>query len=491
MESQRPRLATAVMFLVSGAVIGVWAANVPFVRDRLDASTTTLGLCLLAMAAGSVLTMPLAGRELQRRPSQAMTRLGAVLVPFAAILPLLASSVLELALALFLFGSCVGLLDVSMNAHGVAVERVLGTSVMSSLHAGWSFGGLAGAGATALGHALGADPRVSAAAFMVVLLALGLFAGPRMGEMSAADDAASASAAEPRGRVRPSRAVVVIGALVFALFMCEGALTDWSALYLDRDLGTSASLAAIGYGAFAGGMASGRVFGDALKRAVGGVRLLRAGALLTCASVVAMLLVGLPGFALFALLLGRARRRQRRAAAVQRRRARARHGRRAGDRGRLGGRLLRPAGRAAAARLRRRRDDAAVGAGDRRAADRRRRVERTARGGVSEAARVRRAAERGGGLAGPARSRRWPPGLAAGAAGQASGCCSASCLRRIRSPMIEPGGPVVISVMPGNHQPQRPSTAPLAVRPSSATKPMPWIGPIALTALSLRSMNAT
>ncbi len=57
-----------------------------------------------------------------------------------------------------------------MNAHGVAVERVMGTSVMSSLHAGWSFGGLAGAGATALGHALGADPRVTAALFMVVLL---------------------------------------------------------------------------------------------------------------------------------------------------------------------------------------------------------------------------------------------------------------------------------------------------------------------------------
>ncbi|MDO8184885.1 MFS transporter [Conexibacter sp. JD483] len=320
MDTQRPRLATAVMFFVSGAVIGVWAANVPFVRDRLDASTTTLGLCLLAMAAGSVLTMPLAGRELQRRPSRAMTRLGALLVPPAAVLPLLASTVWQLALALFLFGCCVGLIDVSMNAHGVAVERAMGTAVMSSLHAGWSFGGLAGAGATAVGHALGADPRATAAVFMVVLLVLGLVAGPRMGEMSAADAAASgdpaagapASAGAPaaagagagaRGRVRPSRAVVVIGALVFALFMCEGALTDWSALYLDRDLGTSASLAAIGYGAFAGGMACGRTFGDALKRRVGGVTLLRFGALTASVAVAAMLLVGAPGFALVALLL--------------------------------------------------------------------------------------------------------------------------------------------------------------------------------------------
>lgn len=316
MDAQRPRLATAVMFLVSGAVIGVWAANVPFVRDRLDASTTTLGLCLLAMAAGSVLTMPLAGRELQRRSSRGMTRLGALLVPLAAMLPLLASSVAELAGALFLFGACVGLIDVSMNAHGVAVERVAGRAVMSSLHAGWSFGGLAGAGATALGHALGADPRVAAGVFMVALLGCGLLAGPRMGEMSAAHDAGPAGSggrvdaaapdrggARPAGRVRPSRTVVVIGALVFALFMAEGALTDWSALYLDRDLGAGASLAAIGYGAFAGGMASGRVFGDALKRRFGAVLVVRGGALLTCLSISAMLLVGLPGVALAALLL--------------------------------------------------------------------------------------------------------------------------------------------------------------------------------------------
>ena len=304
MDAQRPRLATAVMFFVSGAVIGVWAANVPFVRDRLDASTTTLGLCLLAMAAGSVLTMPLAGRELQRRESRAMTRVGGLLVPLTAMLPLLAGSVPALALALFVFGASVGLIDVSMNAHGVAVERVSGRAVMSSLHAGWSFGGLAGAGATALGHALGADPRATAALFMVVLLALGLWAGPQMGEMSAADESPRTEAGAPaRGRARPSRAVVVIGALVFALFMSEGALTDWSALYLDRDLGSGASLAAIGYGAFAGGMAVGRAFGDALKRAFGGVRLLRGGALLTCVSIAAMLLIGVPGVALVALLL--------------------------------------------------------------------------------------------------------------------------------------------------------------------------------------------
>lgn len=306
MVLQRPRLATAVMFFVSGAAIGTWAAHVPFVRDRLDVSTTTIGFCLLAMAAGSVLAMPLTGRELQHRSSRQLTRLGALLVPLTGTLPLLAPSVATLAAALFVLGFAVGVIDVSMNAHGVAVEELSGRPVMSSLHGGWSLGGLFGAGATALGHVAGADPRATAAVVMAVLLCAGLAAGPQMGELRAGRDAGAAGAGAARERpatfVRPSRGVLLIGALVFALFMAEGALTDWSALYLDRDLGTSASFAAIGYGAFAGGMAIGRLRGDRLNRALGPALLLRGGSLAATIFVLLIVITREPLVALPALL---------------------------------------------------------------------------------------------------------------------------------------------------------------------------------------------
>lgn len=287
------------MFFVSGAVIGTWAANVPFVRDRLDISTTTIGFCLLALAAGSLLAMPLTGRELARRSSASMTRIGALLVALAGALPLLAPSVATLALALFVLGAVMGLLDVSMNAHGVAVEHASGTPIMSSLHGGWSLGGLAGAGGVALGHAAGIDPRVEAGIAVALLLALSLAAGPHLGAMSAAherDDAAATFA-------RPSRGALLVGALVFMLFMAEGAITDWSALYLDHDLASGATLAAIGFAAFSGGMAAGRMLGDRLNRTIGAQRLLRGGALLAAASIAAMLLVGEAWVALPALLL--------------------------------------------------------------------------------------------------------------------------------------------------------------------------------------------
>lgn len=294
-----PRVATGAIFLVSGAVIGTWAANVPYVRDRLDISTTTIGLCLLAMALGSLLAMPLTGRELSRRPSAQLTRLGAGLVPFAGILPLVAPSVGTLATALFLLGVAVGIVDVSMNAHGVAVEHASERPVMSSLHAAWSFGGLGAAGGVALGHVAGADPRLAAAVVLALLLAVGLAAGPHLGGMSVA----SASASEGPRFARPSRGALLIGLMVFALFMAEGAVTDWSALYLDRDLGAGAGVAALGYGAFAGGMALSRIFGDRLNRVVGARRLLVGGSALAAVSLALVVLLGVAALALPLLLL--------------------------------------------------------------------------------------------------------------------------------------------------------------------------------------------
>lgn len=311
MVLHRPRVATAAMFFVSGSVIGTWAGSVPYVRDRLDVSTSTIGLCLLAMAAGSVLAMIVVGRELDRRSSARLTRLGALLVPLTGVLPLLAPSPIGLALALFALGVANGVLDVSMNAHGVAVEQAQEQPVMSSLHGGWSLGGLVGAGAVALGHVAGIDPRVEAAVFCALLLVGGLWFGRHLGDASAATQAApnAGAAADAGGEgaqarfVRPSRAVLLIGSLSAMLFIAEGAITDWSALYLDRDLGAAAAVAAVAYAGFAGGMAIGRFCGDAINRRVGPLRLLRWGSAAAALMLAATLLTGEPLLALPALAL--------------------------------------------------------------------------------------------------------------------------------------------------------------------------------------------
>jgi fucose permease len=289
------RTATTAVFFVNGAAWGVWAAQIPFVKERFELSNSTLGLVLLAMSIGVIVAMLLTGQAIVRLGSARSTRLGGVALCLVVPLPLLAPEAPLLPLALFVFGAASAVMDVSMNAHGAAIERTLGRPVMSSLHAGWSFGGFAGAGAAGLATAAGVDPRVQAAAAAALLLA-GLLACLR------ALGPGSATAATARFRL-PSRNVVLLAALCFLIMVTEGAMADWGGVYLRGDLGAGAGLAATAFAAFAAGMTIGRLTGDALNRRLGPTRLLRAGSALAALALGTLLLVAQPAVALAGLAL--------------------------------------------------------------------------------------------------------------------------------------------------------------------------------------------
>ena len=157
-----PRLATFSVFMINGAMIGTWVAHIPWLQDHLGISKATLGLCLLCMAAGALISMPLTGHVLDRRPSAAVTRVSTLVFCLMLPLPLLATSPYMLAAILFVFGAASGVMDVAMNAHGVALERELPKPIMSSLHGGWSLGGFASAGIVVIAGAAGVDPRIEA-----------------------------------------------------------------------------------------------------------------------------------------------------------------------------------------------------------------------------------------------------------------------------------------------------------------------------------------
>ena len=132
------------MFFVNGAAIGVWVAQIPFVQQRFDLSKSTLGLILLTMSIGVIVALPVIGQAIVRLGSARAVRLAGTVCCLLVPLPLLAPEPYLLPLALIAFGAAAGSMDVSMNAHGSAIERRLGRPIMSSLHAGWSFGGFAG-----------------------------------------------------------------------------------------------------------------------------------------------------------------------------------------------------------------------------------------------------------------------------------------------------------------------------------------------------------
>ncbi len=291
-----PRLATIGVFFVNGAVIGTWIGHIPWIQDRFDFSKSTLGLVLLTMAIGVIVALPIMGQAIVRLGSVRATRIAGTVCVLVLPLPLLAPEPWLLPLALIVLGASSGAMDVSMNAHGVAVERNLRKPVMSSLHAGWAFGGLAGAALVAAGGGIGLDPRVQTLIATALLLLVLVVCLRRIGEGSATADA-------PGGFVRPTRGVVVLAVLCLIIMVTEGAMADWGGIYLSRDLGTSTSVAALAYAFFSGGMTAGRVFGDWLNRRLGAATLFQGGSALAGIALGGTLLLGAPGLAVIGFFL--------------------------------------------------------------------------------------------------------------------------------------------------------------------------------------------
>src|SRR3954468_14437039 len=183
-DRMTPRLATFTVFAINGAMMGTWVAHIPWLQDHLGISKATLGLCLLCIAAGALVSMPLTGHILDGRSSASVTRAASLIFCLMLPLPLLATSPITLAAILFVFGASGGAMDAAMNAHGVAVERDLRRPIMSSLHGGWSVGGFVSAGLAALAGAAGVDARVEALVVGIALWFAALFVTARLGSAS-------------------------------------------------------------------------------------------------------------------------------------------------------------------------------------------------------------------------------------------------------------------------------------------------------------------
>jgi fucose permease len=292
-----PRWATTGVFVVNGAAIGTWVAQIPWVQERFDLSKSAMGLVLVGMALAVILAFPVAGQAIVRHGSERMVWVGGIVCALAVNLPVLAPHPVLVALGLAVLGGASATQDVSMNSHGVKVEKDIRRPIMSSLHAGWAFGGMAGAGFAAAGTALGLDARVTVALASALLLATLVATARRIGHGSAAegDDAP--------GFTLPSRGVVLLAILCLLVMVTEGAMADWGGLYLRQDLGASAALGALAYSFFTAGMTAGRIVGDWINHRIGAVALLRWGALLTGVPLGAMLLIGQPAAALIGLFL--------------------------------------------------------------------------------------------------------------------------------------------------------------------------------------------
>ena len=273
----RERAATWAMFLALGVEVGAWAAALPALKAGLDLSDRDLSLALLAISVGAVLSGTAAGLAVPRFGTGRGTAAGAVAVILAYGLPALAGSLPQLVACAFAMGLAGGVLEIAVNGHASDVERRWGGPLMSSFHGAFSLGGLFGAGVGGLLAPLGVAGQLClplAGGGLLVLLAIpALGPGARTVRLGG-------------GRLAwPERALLGLCAVVLFCFMIEGAMADWSAVYLATVTGAAAGPAAAGYAAFSVAMTLGRTFGDGAVRRLGPRRIVLWGGALAFAGL--------------------------------------------------------------------------------------------------------------------------------------------------------------------------------------------------------------
>ncbi|MFF3438584.1 MFS transporter [Streptosporangium sp. NPDC002721] len=297
------RRAVSHFFILLGITSGAWAARIPAVKHDLDLSDGQLSYGLLAVAIGLVTGMRFAGHLTDRLGSARLITPAAIATALTVIPPGYAPTLPALIATLFLFGFTNAFLDVSMNAHGVEVERAYGRPIMSSFHGMFSLGCLIGAGIGGLFAALDLSAATTLTAVGLPLALTSLYARRHLLPTTPPP---ATTTTTPHRRAPWTGWIILMGVVAFAGLVGEGAANDWTAVYLFQNLGASQAVAAAGFAAFSTAMTVGRFAGDHLAQRLGPVRLVRYSGLLAAAGLTAALLSGqipvaIAGFTLFGL----------------------------------------------------------------------------------------------------------------------------------------------------------------------------------------------
>ncbi|MEP5151662.1 MFS transporter [Planktotalea sp.] len=291
-------LAVAAMFVLNGALFGIWASRIPTVADRHELSSGNLGLLLLLMAAGAIVAFPFSGRWSDRFGAVRVTRVLAVLYALSLFLIAGSPSYWTLAVSLFLFGATHGGMDVSMNTWAGEAEKYIARPVMSSFHAMWSLGAGIGAGTGFLAARadVGIGLHFVLAGALVAVITL---------YIARVDWRSDTQARVQKGPffVFPKGPLLAVGFFAFCASIGEGGMADWSAIFLIETTGASEANAALGYSIYSLAMVAMRLMGDRVTQRFGPVSTARFAGTIAAVGVLCAVGFGTYGMSLFGFVL--------------------------------------------------------------------------------------------------------------------------------------------------------------------------------------------
>lgn len=264
------RIAVSILFFINGMLIGAWAPMIPTFKERLDLTESQIGLVILALGFGSLISMPFVGAFIAkngtRLPIKYLAFICSFGIPCLTVVPEFWAAVI----VMFLFGASWAGMDVAMNSNVIDVERKHRFPIMSSCHGFWSIGALISA--LVGGFTLSNFGEIGHGLFwQVVFLVLFFYAFPKLQLNSGLNEEGE------KPKLQFPRAILPYLLGVVALFSVvpEGMIIDWSALFLNTERGVSIAWAGSGFAATSTAMAIMRFSGDHLRKRFGAVQTLR------------------------------------------------------------------------------------------------------------------------------------------------------------------------------------------------------------------------
>ena len=296
---QRPaRYAARLGFFIAGFGLAMWAPLVPYVRERIEMSDATFGLMLLCVGVGSLTFMPLSSKLAARFGIRPVALTCIAVLGLALWLIAHTHSLLTLGMALFGFGASLGVLDVVLNIQSLMIEQATKRRLMSNFHGMFSVGTIVGALVMTCLLTLSLSVQLARVLMLIVIAALSALI--IKGLLSYRPSASSSSFIRPKGLV------LTVGLMCFVVYLAEGAILDWSALYLVNEKAMATAHAGLGYTSFAIMVALGRFTGDRLVSRLGSMRIIVFGSVMAGAGILLSVvsphwLLTLTGYALCGL----------------------------------------------------------------------------------------------------------------------------------------------------------------------------------------------
>lgn len=270
----RDAVSIGLVFMTVSILFGSWVTRIPDVKANLELSEGTLGLSLLGMSIGALLMMPFSAWIMSKFGTGKTIVIGILVAIVTMALPVFATSFWMLVSFLFLAGLCHGLTDVAINAAAAMIEQSQRIRILSTCHGMFSIGGMFGAILGSFLASMGVSVQVHLTSLAVVMIIFILLISKNLLKVE------NAEIEEGKIFVLPSGGLIGLAVIGFAIMMGEGAIADWSAIYIKDYLYGTAAIAGLGFAGFSFTMSLGRFMGDSIVPKYGSKNIIRFGSAL-------------------------------------------------------------------------------------------------------------------------------------------------------------------------------------------------------------------